>query len=91
MADLLPGDPGRAAAASASGESSREMHPALEMGPALLWTTGPDGALTYVNRRWTECTGQPPQEALGQGWLEAVHPEDRPHAGQVLTAAHVRS
>jgi len=29
------------------------------------------------NATWTAFTGHPPTDALGQGWLEAVHPDDR--------------
>lgn len=31
----------------------------------------------YVNERWSEMTGRPAETALGQGWIEALHPEDR--------------
>ncbi|HEY9824366.1 MAG TPA: PAS domain S-box protein [Stenomitos sp.] len=34
---------------------------------------------TYVSDRWSEMTGRPIEAALGQGWLEAIHPEDRAH------------
>ncbi len=32
---------------------------------------------TYVNDQWSEMTGRPQESALGRGWLEAVHPNDR--------------
>ena len=44
--------------------------------PAMLWITAPDGQCTYLNRRWYATTGQTEAEALGGGWLRAVHPED---------------
>jgi PAS domain S-box-containing protein len=32
---------------------------------------------TYVNDRWSEMTGRSKESALGQGWMEALHPDDR--------------
>jgi PAS domain S-box-containing protein len=53
--------------------------PRLVLGvlPVLLWTSGPDGALDYLNERWSEYTGRPAAAMLGWKWLERVHPEDR--------------
>lgn len=31
----------------------------------------------YVNDRWSEMTGRPKESALGKGWIEALHPDDR--------------
>jgi PAS domain S-box len=46
--------------------------------PQMVWTALPDGQLDYVNRRWLETTGMTEVASLGsQGWLDAVHPEDR--------------
>jgi PAS domain S-box-containing protein len=59
-------------------------------GPALLWTTGADCSYTFVGHSWQEYTGQTPEEALGQGWLDVVHPEERPQASEALLAAHGR-
>jgi PAS domain S-box-containing protein len=49
----------------------------LEAIPQLLWTAQPDGQLAYLNQRWTEYTGLSYQESVGQGWQQAVHPDDR--------------
>jgi|KBSSwiStaDraftv2_1062776.scaffolds.fasta_scaffold22574_1 two-component system CheB/CheR fusion protein len=45
--------------------------------PHLLWTAGPDGAVQSVNARWRATTGLDDTRSEGEGWLEAVHPEDR--------------
>jgi len=47
------------------------------LAPMLIWTSGPDGLWTFANRRWCEFTGLAQLEALGDGWLSAVHPDDR--------------
>ncbi|MEB3289286.1 MAG: PAS domain-containing protein [Leptolyngbya sp.] len=50
--------------------------------PDFLWESAPDCSNTWCNQRWLDYTGQTLEQALGHGWLEAVHPEDR--AGSVL-------
>lgn len=46
--------------------------------PQMVWTALPDGQLDYVNRRWLETTGMTEAGSLApEGWLEAVHFEDR--------------
>ncbi len=44
--------------------------------PGLIWTALPDGAVDFVNRRWREFTGLTGDEALGRGWMAAIHPDD---------------
>ncbi|MBO9205297.1 MULTISPECIES: PAS domain S-box protein [Niastella] len=44
--------------------------------PVMLWITRPDGSCTYVNQKWYDYTGQPPENTLGQRWLSVVHPDD---------------
>lgn len=47
--------------------------------PQMVWTALPHGQIDYVNRRWLETTGMTEAAALGpDGWLDAVHFEDRP-------------
>src|SRR5690242_18371326 len=44
--------------------------------PLLVWTAGPDLACDYLSPAWLEYTGLPREQALGQGWTRALHPED---------------
>ncbi len=57
--------------------SSREFSDMANAAPAMIWTTDPSGATTFVSRLWCETTGQRGTEPLGHGWLEMVHPDDR--------------
>ncbi|VVE54881.1 PAS domain-containing protein [Pandoraea sputorum] len=43
----------------------------------MIGLTDETGSTAYPNRSGYETTGQTAQQALGQGWLDAVHPEDR--------------
>jgi two-component system, sensor histidine kinase and response regulator len=45
--------------------------------PQIVWTARPDGSAQWVNQRCEEYTGIPPAEILGEGWLAAIHPDDR--------------
>ena len=55
--------------------------------PVVIWMTDVDGRCAYVNKRWTEFTGKPPNQALGEGWLQSVHPDDREHVLAMLMKA----
>ena len=45
--------------------------------PVGIFRTDQDGYTTYVNPRYSELTGLSPEEAIGRGWLHAVHPDDK--------------
>ena len=58
--------------------------------PDHLWvissTSDADGRSTRVDPQWLALTGQTAEEALGYGWLDAVHPLDRPGLIKALQA-----
>ncbi len=62
--------------AAANAEISPDMLRALDWVPAMIWVTGHDGACIHVNSAWQEFTGRKLDECLGDGWLNAMHPED---------------
>jgi hypothetical protein len=45
--------------------------------PTLIWSTDPDGTVTFLNRRWLDYTGLTREDAVAGGWVEIIHPEDR--------------
>ena len=45
--------------------------------PVGIFRTKTDGSTTYVNPKWSELSGVSSEEAMGYGWLSAVHPDDR--------------
>ena len=53
----------------------------------MIWVTGPTGICSYVNERWCQFTGTPPEEGFGLGWLDSVHPDDRERAGSDFRSA----
>ena len=56
--------------------------------PVMVWVTEPDGRCSFLSRSWYEFTGQTPDTALGHGWVNAVHPDDRAHAAGVFSQAN---
>ena len=45
--------------------------------PVGLFRTDAEGHCCYVNQRWCALTGMTLEEALGEGWGQAIHPNDR--------------
>ncbi|NTU84372.1 MAG: PAS domain-containing protein, partial [Chloroflexales bacterium] len=45
--------------------------------PDLLWSTDPHGVTHWFNQRWLDYTGQTMEQAIADGWLAPIHPEDR--------------
>jgi PAS domain S-box len=52
-------------------------HELVQVSPVGIFRTDAKGRTTYVNPRWCELSGLAESEALGDGWLAAVHPADR--------------
>ncbi|GIL07010.1 PAS domain S-box protein [Betaproteobacteria bacterium PRO7] len=52
-----------------------------ESSPVGIFETDANGEFTYVNESWCLLAGMHAREALGGGWLRALHPDDR---GRVL-------
>ena len=44
--------------------------------PLMTWRARPDMSCEYVSRAWLDFTGYTPEQALGDGWTRALHPED---------------
>jgi PAS domain S-box-containing protein len=45
--------------------------------PVGIFATDALGECVYVNDRWSEIAGIEPAQALGKGWIDAIHPDDR--------------
>lgn len=53
-----------------------------ESSPVGIFTTDAQGMTNYVNPRWCEISQLSFDEALGDGWLKATHPDDRASLGR---------
>ena len=45
--------------------------------PVGIFASEANGDFFFVNERWSEITGIPQEKAVGKGWINAVHPDDR--------------
>ena len=49
----------------------------VQAGAQVVWVTTPTGEIAEDSQEWRWITGQSLEEYLGNGWLDAIHPEDR--------------
>ncbi len=64
-------------------------HALIDASPVILWTTDADGQTTYLSQRWYDYTGRTPEQDLGVGWLENIHPDDMERVAQAFDAARI--
>ena len=73
-------------------ESEEQFRILADSVPVLIWMSGPDARCHYFNKPWLEFTGRSLEQERGEGWLDAVHPDDRsPCQEAYLTAFANRS
>jgi len=59
-------------------EESKELYRTLaKASPVGLFRTDVNGRCEYVNAKWREIAGMTNEEALGDGWVNAIHEDDR--------------
>ncbi|HTM43556.1 MAG TPA: diguanylate cyclase [Polyangiaceae bacterium] len=47
-----------------------------ELSPVGIFQTDLHGSATFVNERWQRMSGLRAADAIGQGWMRALHPDD---------------
>lgn len=58
----------------------------VRLGPHVPWVLNINGEVIEASDRWEMITGQPLTEALGNGWLHVLHPEDVPPTLEAIRA-----
>ncbi len=53
--------------------------------PAAIYETDALGKCLMVNKIWREFAGMNTEEALGDGWINAIHPDDRNYIAEQWT------
>ncbi len=69
-------------------ESEARFREFADTAPAMLWIADADGSCSFTSLGWSEFTGQTEAEALGYGWLESIHPEDRVKTRELFLSAN---
>ena len=62
---------------SALRESEWRLSTLIEGIPQLVWRSSDRGYWTWASPQWEQFTGQDQAAAVGLGWLDAIHPDDR--------------
>ena len=68
-------------------ESEERFRVLAEVSPVGIFSCDTTGATTFVNRRWCELSGLTPDQALGDGWTAALHPDDRARVAEAWAEA----
>jgi PAS domain S-box-containing protein len=69
------------------GANPEAFHELMDAAPVLMWLSDADGSCTFLSRSWHERTGQAPDQSLGWGWLDAIHPDDRDRVAEAFAKA----
>jgi PAS domain S-box-containing protein len=56
--------------------SERELRTIIEIMPAYMGTSLPDGTVDFLSQSWLDYSGQTREEAGGWGWTTILHPDD---------------
>ena len=56
--------------------SERELRILIDIVPADVWTSLPDGTVDFASQSWLDYSGLTRDEAMGWGWAVAIHPDD---------------
>src|SRR6516164_1345048 len=60
---------------------------AVAKAPVLLWTANDALGREWLSPAWAEHTGVPMEGLQGEGWLQAVHPDDRARCRGIIAAS----
>lgn len=68
-------------------ERERMFRQMADHAPVMIWVSDPQGYMTFFSRSCYAYTGRDEGQALGRGWLDVVHPDDRQGALAALLDA----
>jgi PAS domain S-box-containing protein len=72
-------------------QTERRLNTLVEGVWQLVWRAACDGGWTWSSSQWTAFTGLSEIESRGEGWLEAVHPDDRAKVRAAWNDAEARN
>jgi PAS domain S-box-containing protein len=59
------------------GRKNQELDAIVQTAPDIIFSRQADGARDYISGRFYEYTGASPGTAVGFGWMEYLHPDDK--------------
>ena len=66
----------RVEALEAARRSEKLFRTVANSAPVLIWMSGTDKLVTFLNAGWLAFTGRKLEDELGEGWAAGVHPDD---------------
>ncbi len=60
-------------------ENNEQFRTLASLAPVGIYITDPAGNCQYANPTWCAMAGMSLEEALGTGWVNGLHPDDREH------------
>ncbi|MDX1632662.1 MAG: ATP-binding protein [Thermoanaerobaculia bacterium] len=73
--------------AAALEETEARFRRIADAAPLMVWILGSDGEAEWFNRGWADFRDRSLEEERGEGWLEGIHPDDRPDFRRTVRAA----
>lgn len=68
-------------------ESDEAFRAMADRAPVLIWMSGLNNEGVYFNRPWLEFTGRTLEQEMGDGWVDAIHPDDRAYTTSTCSEA----
>ncbi|HWE84455.1 MAG TPA: EAL domain-containing protein [Terracidiphilus sp.] len=68
-------------------ESEEHFRHWIRLTPHVPWVLNAKGEVSEASPNWTQYTSQHLDQAMGDGWLEMLHPDDVPRAKEAVRAA----
>src|ERR1700733_9021271 len=62
-------------------KSERELRTLIDVMPAIVGISLPDGTVDFLSQSWFDYFGQTREEAMGGGWTAVIHPDDVDRVG----------
>ena len=81
--------PALAGSIAPGGAAEDLLRAVTEHTPVGMFLSDERGACRFVNRRWCDLTGLSPEQAAGEGWAQALHPDDRDRVAEEWQQAAV--
>ena len=69
-------------------ESEARFRNLADFAPVMIWMAGPDKQCNYCNKTMIEYTGKTVDQLTGNGWTEAIHPDDREKCWEYYSKAY---
>jgi PAS domain S-box-containing protein len=74
-------------AIAALSESEARFRNMADNAPVMIWIIDVNRQCIYLNKQWLSFTGQTLENALGRGWQQAMHPDDREKSARIYLEA----